>query len=262
MVKIKRILVSQPKPAADSKSPYFDLETKYGVKIDFKPFIRVEPVVAKDFRTQKVNILDHTAVVFTAKAAIDHFFRLCKEMRVTVPDDMKYFCVSQAVANYLQNYIQYRKRKVFFSLTGKIEGLEKDLRRHNDEKFLVVMSDVHEVNMGNAESGKEDVMSMMTKVEAAVATKAVMYKTVAADFTQEPDFNYDMFIFFSPTGIASLFKNFPDFKQGDMYIGCMGPTTIKVAKEAGLTVNVEPTPEVPSMPAALEVLLKETNKKK
>lgn len=262
MVKIKRILVSQPKPAEDSKSPYFDLETKYGVKIDFKPFIRVEPVAAKEFRTQKVNILDHTAIVFTAKAAIDHFFRLCKELRVTVPDDMKYFCVSQAVANYLQNYIQYRKRKVFFSTTGKIEDLEKDLKRHNDEKYLVIMSDVHEVNMGNAESGKEDIISLMSKVGVEVANKAIMYKTVATDFTQEPDFDYDMFVFFSPTGIASLFKNFPDFQQGEKYIGCMGPTTIKVAKEAGLTVNVEPTKESPSMPAALEVLLKETNKKK
>ena len=261
MVKIKRILVSQPKPKAE-KSPYFDLEAKYGVKIDFKPFIHVEPVLAKEFRQQKVSILDHTAVVFTARTAIDHFFRLCEEMRLKIPETMKYFCVSQSVANYLQTYIQYRKRKVFFSATGKIEDLMVSVNKHLDEKFLVAVSDVHDVNSGAAESDKEDIISLMEKANATF-TKAVMYKTVSTDFTQEADFNYDMFVFFSPSGIVSRYKNFPDFQQGEICIGCLGSTTAKVAKEAGLTVNVEaPTPEAPSMPAALDLFLKEMNKKK
>ena len=259
MVKIKRILVSQPRPKTE-KSPYFDLEAKYGVKIDFKPFIRVEPVLAKEFRMQKVSILDYTAVVFTARTAIDHFFRLSEELRIKIPDTMKYFCVSQTVANYLQTYIQYRKRKVFFSATGKIEDLMVSVNKHLDEKFLVAVADVHDVNSGAAE--KEDIISLMEKANADF-TKAVMYKTVCSDFTHEPDFNYDMFVFFSPTGIASLFKNFPDFQQGEISIGCLGSTTAKVAKDSGLVVNVEaPTPEAPSMPAALNLYLKEVNKKK
>ena len=261
MVKIKRILVSQPRPTTE-KSPYFDLETKYGVKIDFKPFIKVEPVLAKEFRQQKVSILDHTAIVFTARTAIDHFFRLCEEMRVKIPETMKYFCVSQSVANYLQTYIQYRKRKVFFSATGKIEELMVSVNKHLDEKFLVAVADVHSVNSCAAAEGKEDILSLMEKANATY-TKAVMYKTVSTDLTEEPDFNYDMFVFFSPSGIGSLFKNFPDFKQGEMAIGCLGATTAKVAKEAGLEVNVQaPTPETPSMPAALDLFLKENHKKK
>ncbi len=261
MVKIKRILVSQPRPTAE-KSPYFDLEEKYGVKIDFKPFIKVEPVLAKEFRQQKVNILDYTAVVFTARTAVDHFFRLCKELRVTIPETMKYFCVSQLVANYLQTYIQYRKRKVFFSTTGKIEDLMVSVNKHLDEKFLVAVSDVHDVNSVASVDGKADIITMMEHANADY-TKAVMYKTVCTDFTQEPDFNYDMFVFFSPTGISSLFKNFPDFEQGDISIGCMGSTTMKVAQEAGLRVDVQaPTPEAPSMPAALDLFLKNQAKKK
>ena len=156
MVKIKRILVSQPKPTSE-KSPYFDLETKYGVKIDFKPFIKVEPVLSKEFRQQKVSILDHTAVVFTARTAIDHFFRLCGELRVNVPETMKYFCISESVAKYLQKYIQYRKRKIFFGETNKLEDLMKYVTKHIGEKFLVAVSDVHDVNKA-VEEQKEEAM--------------------------------------------------------------------------------------------------------
>lgn len=261
MVKIKRILVSQPRPKTE-KSPYFDLETKYGVKLDFKPFIRVEPVLAKEFRQQKVAILDHTAVVFTAKTAIDHFFRLCDELRLKIPETMKYFCVSQLIANYLQNYIQYRKRKVFFSETGKIDDLMNSVVKHLDENFLVPVSDVHDINTNAAVDGKEDLFSLLDKANAKY-TKAVMYKTISTDLASEPDFNYDMFVFFTPSGIQSLYKNFPDFVQGDIAIGCAGATTAKVARDSGLFVNIEaPTPETPSMPAALDAFLKENNKKK
>lgn len=253
MQKIKRILVSQPKPSSD-KSPYFDIEKKYGIKLDFKPFIRIEPVAAKEFRTQKVNILDHTAILFTAKVGIDHFFRLCEEMRITVPDDMKYFCVSEQVSLYLQKYIQYRKRKMFYGATSKLEDLVAVISKHTDENYLVVMSDVHEVN--KCVEQKKDIIDYLDEINANY-TKAVMYKTVSTDFTKDPDFNYDMFMFFSPSGITSLYANFPNFEQGDIKIGCFGPTTIKAAKDKGLVVNVEaPTPENPSMAAALDAFLK------
>ena len=228
MARIKRILVSQPKPATE-KSPYFDLETKYGVKIDFKPFIKVEPVLAKEFRQQKIAILDYTAIVFTAKAAIDHFFRLCTEMRVTVPETMKYFCVSEAIALYLQKYIQYRKRKVFFGTSNKLEDLIPVVAKHLDEKFLVSVADVYDANKSVSEDHKDDILAMMEEIGANY-TKGVMYKTVSTDFTNDPDFNYDMLVFFSPSGITSLFKNFPDFKQGDICIGCLGATAVKAAK--------------------------------
>lgn len=253
MTKVKRILVSQPKPATD-KSPYFDIEKKYGVTLDFKPFIRVEPVAAKEFRTQKVNILDHTAVLFTAKVGIDHFFRLCEEMRITVPETMKYFCITEQVSLYLQKYIQYRKRKMFYGTTGKLEDLAEVVTKHTDEKFLVVMADVHDAN--KTVETKKDIIAYLQDVKADF-TQAVMYKTVSTDFTKDPDFNYDMFIFFSPSGITSLYSNFPNFEQKDIKIGCFGPSTVKAAKDKGLEVNVEaPTPENPSMPAALDAFLK------
>ena len=260
MVKIKRILVSQPRPSSE-KSPYFDLESKYGVKIDFKPFIKVEPVLSKEFRQQKVSILEHTAVVFTARTAVDHFFRLCGELRVNVPETMKYFCISESVAKYLQKYIQYRKRKIFFGETNKLEDMMKYINKHIGEKFLVAVADVHDVNKA-VEEQKDDILSLMEKAGANF-TPAVMYKTVSSDFTKEPDFNYDMLVFFSPSGIVSLFKNFPEFKQGDISVGCLGATTAKAAKDAGLIVNVEaPTVEYPSMPAAIDAYLKEISKKK
>ncbi|MFA6883568.1 MAG: uroporphyrinogen-III synthase [Paludibacteraceae bacterium] len=261
MSKIKSILVSQPQPTSE-KSPYFDICEKYGVKIDFRPFIKVEPIMAKDFRQQKVSILDHSAIVFTAKAAIDHFFRLCEEMRVTIPESMKYFCVSEAVALYLQKYIQYRKRKIFFGATNKIEDLMIVINKHIDEKFLIAVSDVYDLNKSVSEDHKNDIIALMDKSKA-VYTKAVCYKTVSADFTQDKDFNYDMLVFFSPSGINSLFKNFPNFDQGEVKIGCLGATTAKAAKDAGLRVDIEaPTPVAPSMAAAMELYIKEYNKKK
>ena len=242
---IKKVLVSQPKPASE-KSPYFDIAEKYGVEINFRPFIKVEPISAKEFRQQKISILDHTAVIFTARTAIDHFFHLCEELRVTIPETMKYFCMTEAIAVYLQKYIVYRKRKIFFGQTGKAEDLVAIIAKHAKEKYLVPLSDVH----------KEDLL-LMLEAKKINFTRAVMYRTVSNDFTAEEEFDYDMLGFFSPSGISSLLKNFPDFKQDDIKIGCFGPTTAKAVKEAGLRLDVEaPTAEAPSMTAALDLYLK------
>lgn len=260
MLKIKKILVSQPKPTTE-KSPYFDMAEKHGVTLDFRPFIHVEPILAKDFRQQKVAILDHSAIIFTARTAIDHFFRLCEELRVSVPETMKYFCISESVALYLQKYIQYRKRKIFFGATGKIEDLMVVINKHSDEKYLVSVADVYDENK-SVDDKKDDIVSLLEKNKITY-TKAVMYKTVSADFTQDKNFKYDMLVFFSPSGINSLFKNFPEFDQGEIKIGCFGPTTAKAAKEAGLRVDIEaPTPTAPSMAVAIDQFIKEYNKKK
>jgi uroporphyrinogen-III synthase len=248
-LKIKNLLVSQPKPATE-KSPYFDLAEKYGLRIDFRPFIKVEPVIAKDFRQQKISILDHTSVVFTARTAIDHFFRLCEEMRIAVPEEMKYFCMNEQVALYLQKYIVYRKRKIFHTTTGKLDELVQLIQKHGDETFLVPVSNVH----------KDELLIRLDEKKVAY-TKAVMYCTVSNDFGPDEVFDYDMLVFFSPSGIASLKKNFPDFEQGERCIACFGATTAKAVRDAGLRLDVEaPTATAPSMPAALDLFIKENHK--
>ena len=248
-MKIKKVLVSQPKPSSD-KSPYFDIAEKYGVEIVFRPFIKVEGVSAKEFRQQNVSILDHTAVVFTSRHAIDHFFTLCTELRVTIPETMKYFCTSEQIALYIQKYVQYRKRKVFFGATGKFADLMPSIVKHNSEKYLVPLSDVHTDEIKNALDAK--------KIQHS---EAVMYRTVSNDFTPEEKFDYDMLLFFSPAGIQSLLKNFPEFDQKDIAIGCFGPSTAKAVKDAGLRLDLEaPTVEAPSMTAALDKFIAENNK--
>jgi uroporphyrinogen-III synthase len=248
-LKIKKILVSQPKPSTP-KSPYFDLSEKNNVKIDFRPFIQVEGVSSKEFRQQKINILDHTAVVFTSRTAIDHFFRICEETRVTVPDDMKYFCISEATAFYLQKYIVYRKRKIFHS-TGKFPDLVEVIKKHKQEKFLVPLSDIH----------KPEIPSLLTKAKIKF-TKAILYCTVSSDLSDLKDINYDVLVFFSPSGIKSLMQNFPDFEQKDTLIASFGPATAKAVKEAGLRLDIQaPMPQAPSMTAALDMFIKKHNKK-
>ena len=248
-MKIKKVLVSQPKPTSD-KSPYYDIAEKYGVEIDFRPFIKVESLSAKEFRQQKVSILDHTAIVFTSRHAIDLFFTLCAELRVTIPETMKYFCTSEQIALYIQKYVQYRKRKVFFGATGKFNDLIPSIVKHNTEKYFVPMSDVHTDEIKNALDAK--------KIQH---TEAVMYRTVSNDFTPEEKFDYDMLLFFSPAGIQSLLKNFPEFDQKDIAIGCFGPATAKAVKDAGLRLDLEaPTVEAPSMTAALDKFIAENNK--
>ena len=248
-MKIKKVLVSQPKPASE-KSPYYDIAEKYGVKIDFRPFIKVESLSVKEFRQQKVSILDHTAVIFTSRHAIDHFFNLCTELRVTIPETMKYFCVTEAVALYIQKYVQYRKRKIFFGATGKIEDLVPSIVKHKTEKYLVPMSDVH----------NDDVKNLLDKNNIQ-HTEAVMYRTVSNDFTSDEEFDYDMLVFFSPAGVTSLKKNFPDFDQKEIRIGTFGLTTAQAVRDAGLRLDLEaPTVQAPSMTAALDMFIKENNK--
>jgi uroporphyrinogen-III synthase len=249
-LKIKNILVSQPQPTTE-KSPYFDISEKYNVKIVFRPFIKVEPILAKEFRTQRISILDHTAIIFNARHGIDHFFRLCEEMRVTIPETMKYFCVSESVALYLQRYIHFRKRKVFYGASGKLADLVVIMNKHTDEKYLFITSDVQ----------NEETILTLEKAKVTY-NKAIMYKTVSNDFGPDEEFNYDMLLFFSPVGISSLLKNFPDFEQGDIQIGCYGATTAQAVRDAGLRLDLEcPVPGVPSMTMALDIFLKESNKK-
>ena len=237
---IKKILVSQPQPSSE-KSPYYEIAARHGVELVFRPFIKVESLTPKEFRQQKISILDHTAVVFTSRHAIDHFFMLCKEMRVAIPEDMKYFCITETVALYIQKYVQYRKRKVFFGNTGKINDLLPTMVKHKMEKFFVPMSDVHNDEIKNLFDSKN-----------LQHTEGVMYRTVSNDFGPDEAFDYDMLIFFSPSGVQSLLKNFPNFEQGNIAIGCFGPTTAKAVKDAGLRLDLEaPSAQHPSITAAL-----------
>ena len=243
--------MSQPKPASE-KSPYYDIAEKYGVKIDFRPFIKVESVSAKEVRQQKVSILDHTAVIFTSRHAIDHFFHLCTELRVTIPETMKYFCVTEQIALYIQKYVQYRKRKIFFGATGKIEDLIPSIVKHKTEKYLVPMSDVH----------NDDIKNLLDKHNVQ-HTEVVMYRTVSNDFGEGEEFDYDMLVFFSPAGVSSLKKNFPDFDQKNIKIGTFGSTTAQAVRDAGLRLDLEaPNVKAPSMTAALDLFIKENNKGK
>ncbi len=217
---IKKILVSQPKPMSE-KSPYFDIAERFGVDLVFRPFIKVEGLTPKEFRQQKISILDYTAIVFTSRHAIDNFFTLAKDMRVVIPEDMKYFCITETIALYIQKYVQYRKRKVFFGSTGKIDDLIPTMVKHKTEKFLVPMSDVHNDNV-----------TRLLDAKKLNHTECVMYRTVSNDFTPEEieAFDYDMLVFFSPAGIESLIKNFPDFNQNNISIATFGPATAKAVK--------------------------------
>ena len=238
--------MSQPSPTGE-KSPYFDIAEKYNVKIDFRPFIKVESLPLKDFRQQRIEILAHTAIIFTARTAIDHFFRICQESRIEMPDTMKYFCTSEAIANYLQKYIDYRKRKVFFSKTGKPEDLIISIHKHKTEKYLLSVSDVH----------SDKFVSLLDK-EQVKYTKGIFYKTVSNLFSSDEPFDYDMIVFFSPSGVDSLFKNFPNYEQGETVIGCLGANTAKAIKEAGLRLDIEaPNPNSPSITAAIDLFLKD-----
>jgi len=246
---IKSILVSQPKPEGE-KSPYYDLAEKYKLKIDFRQFIKVEGVDAKDFRAQKVNLQDHTAIILTSKVAVDHFFRIAEETRFEVPDTMKYFCITEAVALYLQKYVAYRKRKIFF---GKqtIDELAEIMKKHKEEKFLLPCTDILRDNIPDT-----------LEKQLLPFTKVILYRTVAADLSDLEDVYYDMLVFFSPGGIESLFKNFPDFKQNETAIAAFGPTTANAVVKHNLRLDVHaPHPKAPSMVGAIELFIKEQLKK-
>lgn len=247
-MKVKSILVSQPDPGT-GKSPYSELAEKNGLKIDFRPFIQVEGVPGKEFRQTRIHILEHSAVIFTSRTAIDHFFRISQELRLTIPDTMKYFCISEATAFYLQKYIVYRKRKIFYA-DGKFSDLVSIMKKHKDEKFLVPLSDIH----------KQEIPELLDK-ENYNYTKAILYRTVSSDLSDLKDIKYDILVFFSPSGIKSLYQNFPDFTQNETVIACFGPTTAKAVRDAGLRLDIEaPTAQAPSMTMALEQFIKKANK--
>ena len=249
LTQVKKILVSQPQP--NENSPYFALAEKYKLKIDFRPFIQVESIDLKEFRLQKVNILEHTAVIFTSRNAVDHFFDMCKDSKIEVPTDMKYFCISEQTANYLQKYIVIRKRKIFTGSRTAEELLEV-LKKHKSEKFLFPCSNIR----------KDDIPSFL-RDNGYEFSEAVLYKTVAADLSDLAEITYDIIAFFSPSGINSLFVNFPDFVQKNTRIAAFGPTTAKAVTDHGLILDIEaPHPTAPSMTGAIEVYVKEAVKRK
>lgn len=248
-LKVKSILVSQPKPESD-KSPYLELAKKWNIKVDFHPFINVEGIAARDFRKDRVNILDFTAVIITSRNAIHHFFRMCSEMRILVPETMKYFCMSEATAFYLQKYVQYRKRKIFHG-KQKFSDLIEIIKKHKQERFIVPCSDIH----------KLEIPKLLDENKINYK-KAVIYRTIATDLTAIDIKSYDMVVFFSPAGVKSMLDNFPDFKQNAIRIAAFGPTTMKAIIDAGLRLDIEaPQPQSPSMTMAIESYLQKVNKK-
>lgn len=246
--KVKTILVSQPRPESE-KSPYFELAKKYNIKIDFRPFIKVEGVSARDFRKDKIVISDYTAILFNSRNAIDNFFRMCEEMRIEMPIDTRYFCISENIGVYVQKYIQMRKRKVFFG-DGKMEDLLPYMLKYKNEKFLLPCSDV----MSGGFIAEAHKINIDIK-------QAVMFRTVSCDLSDLADIKYDMLAFFSPSGIKSLFENFPEFEQGNTRIAGFGAQTHAAMTERNLRIDVPaPTPEAPSMTMAIEAYIKKVNK--
>lgn len=247
MLKVKSILVSQPEPN-DENSPYFKLAEKYDLKIDFRPFIQVDPVSIKEFRKQKIDILNHTAIIFTSRNAVDHFFSICEELKVEMPADMKYFCISEQTANYLQKYIVIRKRKIFTGHRTASELIEI-LKKHKNEKYLFPCSDIR----------KDDIPEFLEK-NGFKYSEAIIYRTVASDLSDLENVYYDILAFYSPSGINSLLVNFPDFKQNKTRIAAFGPTTAKAVRDNDMIVDIEaPLPNAPSMTGALELYIKKAN---
>ncbi|MGA1976971.1 MAG: uroporphyrinogen-III synthase [Bacteroidales bacterium] len=247
-MKIRKILVSQP-DSLNPKSPYFDLAKKYNLKIDFKPFNQVEGIPSKDFRHQKINILDFTAIIFTSKTAIDHFFRICNELRVVIPDTMKYFCITENVAFYLQKYIIYRKRKIFHG-KAKFQDLIDIIVKHREDNFFMPLSEQH-----NAE-----IPEILDK-NGIKYTIGTLYRTVSTHFPDVREFDYDILVFYSPSDIKSLKENFPGFVQGEVKIAAFGPTTASAVEQEGLRLDINaPNPRAPSMTMALDIFLKEYSK--
>ena len=249
-MRVKTILVSQPEPKVEN-SPYFNLIEKQKVKIDFRPFIHVEGVTSKEVRTQKVDLSEYTAIILTSRNAVDHYFRIAEEMRFKVPDTMKYFCQSEAIAYYLQKYVVYRKRKIYVG-QRTFQELSPLIKKYKTEKFLLPSSD----------KLKPDVPSLLNDL-AIKWKQATFYKTVVSDLSDLRDVYYDILVFFSPSGIKSLFENFPDFEQNNTRIAVFGNTTVKACTDKGLRVDIQaPTPETPSMTMALEKYIQEVNKRR
>lgn len=250
ILSIKTILVSQPKPEND-KNPYQSLAEKHSLQIDFRPFIHVEGVDKAEFRAQRIDLSQFTAIIMTSKTAIDHYFRIAAECRFEVPTTMKFFCISEAVAYYLQKYVTYRKRKIFF---GKqtISDLVESLKKNKKEKYLLPCSDIL----------RDSIPETLDNNEIDY-TKSILYRTVASDLSDLENVYYDMLVFFSPSGIESLFKNFPDFKQNNTLIAAFGPTTAKAVIEHNLRLDVHaPQPQSPSMTMAIENYVKDHKKRR
>ncbi len=249
-MKVKNILISQPKPSSE-KSPYFDMEGKYGVRFHFHQFIRVEGLTSREFRAQHISILDYTAVIFSSRLGVDHFFHLCEELRITMPDTMHYYCTTEAIANYLQKYIQFRKRKVFFSAGNRMLDLLPIMQRHSEDKFLLIASDVY----------NDDIIQMFANHKLDVRP-AIMYRTVPNVFSPEERLDYDMYVLFTPMGVVGFQQNYPDFEQGERIIACYGAATAKAMKDANLRVDIEtPSKEYPSITSAIDAFLKENHKR-
>ncbi len=241
---VKKILISQQQPK--TASPYASIAEKFGVEFDFKPFFMIEPLTSREFRTQRINILDHTAIVFSARTTIDAFFQLCEELRVKIPETMKYFCTTEAVANYLQKHIVYRKRKIFFG-DGKPESI-LDLigTKHKDEKFLIATS----------ESSSKDAVTMLFETKKLEFETAVFVKPVSQDLKDVDIKSYDLVVLFNPADVKSLYENHPDFVQGDTKFVSYGKSVVKAMEEAGLEIEISaPTPQAPSVAKALEIYL-------
>lgn len=246
---VKKILISQPRPTSE-KSPYFDIERKHGVELIFHPFIRIEGLTAREFRQQRIQILDYSAIVFNSRHAIDHFFTLCKEMRVAIPEDMKYFSLSENIALYIQKYVQYRKRKVFFPESGRLPDLVQIMAKHKVEKYLIPQSDVH-----------TDELHLMLQAKNINHTECIMFRTVSNEYPEDKPSDFDMVILFTPAGLDSLLKNFPDFKERNIKLACFGRTVAKSIEEAGLALHLEaPSVKAPSMTGSLDLYLEEENK--
>ncbi|MEP2773809.1 MAG: uroporphyrinogen-III synthase [Fulvivirga sp.] len=247
MREVKSILVSQPKPK-DENSPYFKLAEKYNLTIDFRPFIQVDPVSIKEFRQQKIDILNHTAIIFTSRNAVDHFFDICEKLKIEMPADMKYFCISEQTANYLQKYIVIRKRKIFTGHRTAAELIEI-LKKHKNEKYLFPCSDIR----------KDDIPEFLDK-NGFNFSEAIIYRTVASDLSDLTNVYYDILAFYSPSGINSLLVNFPDFEQNKTRIAVFGPTTARAVKDNDMIIDIEaPLPNAPSMTGALELYIKKAN---
>ena len=242
--RINSILVTQPKPTNDV-SPYFAIAEKYGIRVDFREFIDVQPVSYKDFRREKINILEYTAVIFTSRNAVDHFFRICQEAKLEMPAEMKYFCISEQTANYLQKYIVLRKRKLFVGERTAADLFDV-IKKHKGEKFLYPCSDI-----------RKDDLPVFMRANNLKFSEAVIYRTVASDLSDLAEVKYDCIAFFSPSGISSLFINFPDFVQDGTRLAAFGPTTAKAVIDAGLILDIEaPHPNAPSMTGAIEAYIR------
>jgi len=243
-LKVCSILITQPKPETE-KSPYFDLARKFDIKLDFHAFIRVEGLSGKEFRKQRIDISEYTAIIFTSRYAVDHFFRICEELKVKVSQDMKYFCITEAVALYLQKFILYRKRKVFFSADGSTQGLLDVIGKHKNEKYILPVSD----------TAKNDIAQYLIKHNIKYA-EGTLYRMVSNDIKPVMQSHYDMIVFFSPFSVQTLFDHDPAFKQNGTLIGAFGPTTSKAVEDSGLRLDVKaPAVNAPSMVSALEMFL-------